>query len=55
MTYEELRSLPIMDTVIRETLRLHPPIHSMLRHIRDDVPVPAMISAPSKDGVYVAP
>ena len=48
-------ALPIMDTVIRETLHVHPPIHSMLRHICDDVPVPAMISAPSKDGVYVAP
>ncbi|EDR08390.1 uncharacterized protein LACBIDRAFT_234769, partial [Laccaria bicolor S238N-H82] len=55
MTYEELRSLPIMDTVIRETLRLHPPIHSIMRHVRDDVAVPATISAPSKDGIYIVP
>lgn len=55
MTYEELRSLPVMDTVIRETLRVHPPIHSIFRHVRDDMPVPATISAPSKDGIYVVP
>lgn len=44
-----------MDAVIRETLRVHPPIHSIMRHVRDDVPVPATLGAPSKDGVYVVP
>ncbi|KAF9048601.1 lanosterol 14-alpha-demethylase [Panaeolus papilionaceus] len=55
MTYEELRELPILDSVIRETLRLHPPIHSIMRYVRDDVPVPATLAAPSKDGIYVVP
>ncbi|TFK75170.1 cytochrome P450 [Pluteus cervinus] len=55
MTYEELRSLPLMDSVIRETLRLHPPIHSIMRHVRADVPIPATLSAPSKDQIYVIP
>ncbi|KAF8639410.1 hypothetical protein AX17_001501 [Amanita inopinata Kibby_2008] len=54
-TYEELKTLPLLDTVIRETLRLHPPIHSILRKVRDEVIVPATLSAPSKDGVYVVP
>ncbi|KAK0193812.1 lanosterol 14-alpha-demethylase [Armillaria mellea] len=55
MTFEELRELPLLDALIRETLRLHPPIHSIMRNVRDDVPVPPTLSAPSKDGVYVVP
>ncbi|PPQ94479.1 hypothetical protein CVT25_001112 [Psilocybe cyanescens] len=54
-TYEELRDLPLLDSVIRETLRVHPPIHSIMRYVRDDVPVPATLSAPSKDGIYIVP
>lgn len=30
MTYEELKRLPLLDAVIRETLRRHPPIHSIM-------------------------
>ncbi|KAJ3501551.1 hypothetical protein NLJ89_g9287 [Agrocybe chaxingu] len=55
LTHEELRTLPILDSVIRETLRMHPPIHSIMRYVRDDVPVPATLSAPSKDGIYIVP
>ncbi|KAI9567383.1 cytochrome P450 [Boletus coccyginus] len=55
MTYEELRELPVMDSVIRETLRIHPPIHSIMRYVRSDVPVPPTLGAPSKDGAYVVP
>ncbi|KAG8216712.1 cytochrome P450 [Butyriboletus roseoflavus] len=55
MTYEELRELPVMDSIIRETLRLHPPIHSIMRYVRSDVPVPPTLAAPSKDGTYVVP
>ncbi|KAK2462973.1 hypothetical protein APHAL10511_005025 [Amanita phalloides] len=54
-TYEELKNLPLLDAVIRETLRLHPPIHSIMRKVRDDVTVPATLAAPSKDGIYVVP
>ena len=28
--YEDIRDLPVLDSVIRETLRVHPPIHSIL-------------------------
>ena len=30
MEYENLKDLPLLDAVIRETLRIHPPIHSIL-------------------------
>ncbi|KAF8164244.1 lanosterol 14-alpha-demethylase [Mycena galopus ATCC 62051] len=55
MSYEDLRHLPILDSCIRETLRVHPPIHSIMRQVREDVPVPSSLAAPSKDGVYVVP
>ncbi|KAJ7823117.1 cytochrome P450 [Mycena leptocephala] len=51
--YEDLRHLPILDSCVRETLRMHPPIHSIMRQVREDVVVPASLAAPSKDGVYV--
>ncbi|KAH7911689.1 cytochrome P450 [Hygrophoropsis aurantiaca] len=55
MTYEEFRKLPILDSVIRETLRIHPPIHSIMRKVRSDVPVPPTLAAPSENGTYVVP
>jgi sterol 14-demethylase len=30
MEYEDIKDMPILDSVIRETLRMHPPIHSIL-------------------------
>lgn len=54
-SYDELRELPVLDHVIRETLRMHPPIHSIMRAVRDDVPVPGSLAAPSKDSVYIVP
>lgn len=57
LTYESLKDLPILDAVIRETLRMHPPIHSILRKVVADIPVPPSLSAPSKEGRagYVVP
>ena len=56
MTYEELKALPFMDAVIRETLRIHPPIHSIMRKVVSDVPVPPTLAAPSREGgAYVIP
>ncbi|KAA1467603.1 cytochrome P450 [Dentipellis sp. KUC8613] len=54
-TYDEIKSLPVMDAVIRETLRLHPPIHSIMRKVRADLVVPPTLAAPSKDSAYVIP
>ncbi|KZV97494.1 cytochrome P450 [Exidia glandulosa HHB12029] len=55
MTYDELRKLPVLDSVIRETLRLHPPIHSIIRKVISDIPVPPTLSAPSEDKTYLIP
>jgi sterol 14alpha-demethylase len=58
MTYDELRQLPLLDAVIRETLRLHPPIHSIIRKVKTPVPVPSTLASyPSKrgDGTLVIP
>ncbi|KAL5529922.1 ERG11_1 [Sanghuangporus sanghuang] len=46
VSYEELRALPLLDAVIRETLRLHSPIHSIFRKVTQDVPVPRSLSSP---------
>lgn len=39
-SYDELVSLPFLDAVCRETLRLHPPIATQLRSARKDVVLP---------------
>ena len=46
MTYDEMRDLPILDAVIRETLRMHPPIHSIIRKVVSDTPIPATLATP---------
>ncbi|KLO06307.1 lanosterol 14-alpha-demethylase [Schizopora paradoxa] len=57
LTYESLRNLPVLDAVIRETLRMHPPIHSIIRKVTSDLPVPLTLAAPSgEEGLtYVVP
>ncbi|KAJ3846032.1 cytochrome P450, partial [Lentinula lateritia] len=40
ISYEDIRRLHLMNTVIRETLRLQPPIHSIPQMVREDVLVP---------------
>ena len=54
-TMDELQALPYLDAVCRETLRMHPPIHSIARMVREDIPVPATLAAPSEDARYVIP
>ncbi|CEH13288.1 cytochrome p450 [Ceraceosorus bombacis] len=39
-------SVPLMDAVVRETLRLHPPIHSIMRKVKTDIAVPASLASP---------
>jgi sterol 14-demethylase len=58
MRYEELRDLPVLDSVIRETLRVHPPIHSIMRKVQDDVVVPGTLATPNSKSdaqTYVVP
>ncbi|KAI0649384.1 cytochrome P450 [Trametes meyenii] len=55
ITYDEIRDLKVLDAVVRETLRLHPPIHSIMRMAQVDIPVPATLGTPSEDKVFVVP
>ena len=55
LNLEEMRQCPVLDSVIRETLRLHPPIHSIMRKVISDVPVPPSLSSPSENKSYVIP
>ena len=40
LTYENLQKLELASKVIKETLRLHSPIHSILRHVTQPLHVP---------------
>lgn len=55
LTLDEMRDCPILNSVIKETLRLHPPIHSIMRKVISDIPVPQSLSAPSERDAYVIP
>lgn len=64
LDYETQKSsVPFLDCVIRETLRMHPPIHSIMRKVISDMPVPATLASPDStrgtkgttDQTYVIP
>jgi len=55
MTYDEMKNLPVLDAVIRETLRMHPPIHSIIRKVIAPIDVPPTLAAPTKDTAYQIP
>ena len=39
LTLENVQSLPLLMNVVRETLRLHPPIHSIMRKVKNPLHV----------------
>lgn len=39
LTYENIQQLPLAKHVIRETLRIHPSIHSILRKVKNPLPI----------------
>jgi sterol 14-demethylase len=60
LDYETQKSsVPFLDCVVRETLRMHPPIHSIMRKVISDMPVPATMATPYSSGksdqTYVIP
>ncbi|GME91457.1 unnamed protein product [Ambrosiozyma monospora] len=40
VTYEDLQNLPLMNNTIRETLRMHMPLHSIFRRVVNPLSVP---------------
>lgn len=40
LTYDRLQRLPLLNNVVKETLRLHSPIHSVMRKVKTNMPVP---------------
>jgi sterol 14-demethylase len=46
LTYDTLQT-PILNAFIKEILRLHPPLHSLMRKIISDCPVPTSVGSPS--------
>ena len=50
-TMDDLNGLPYMDAVVRETLRLYPPLPSVLREARKDDCIPLSTPFTDKKGI----
>ncbi|CBQ68278.1 Sterol 14 alpha-demethylase [Sporisorium reilianum SRZ2] len=48
-------SVPLLDAVVKETLRLHPPLHSIMRYVKTDLAVPPTLASPAREEAYVIP
>ncbi|EIW70869.1 hypothetical protein TREMEDRAFT_38441 [Tremella mesenterica DSM 1558] len=53
--YGDEKRMTLMNSIIRETLRIHAPIHSIYRKVISPMPVPASLSAPSESATYIIP
>ena len=51
--YDDLQRLPLHAQVVKETLRLHAPIHSIMRQVKSNMPV--SVSTPTSTKSYVIP
>jgi len=50
LDYDQLMSLPYLDAVCRETLRLYPPVPTVMRETREDIFLPFSKPLRGKDG-----
>ena len=48
LEYETLQT-PLLNAFVKELLRVHPPLHSLMRKIISDCPVPATVGAPAAE------
>lgn len=56
LTYDALQRLPLNSQVVKETLRLHAPIHSMMRKVKSPIHVPDTgYTIPTSHVVLAAP
>ena len=54
LQYEDLERLPLLGNVVKETLRCHSSIHSVMRKVKNDMPVPGTDFVVTTDKVLVA-
>ncbi|CAA90803.1 Lanosterol 14-alpha demethylase erg11 [Schizosaccharomyces pombe] len=56
LKFDQYKDMPLLNYVIQETLRLHPPIHSHMRKVKRDLPVPgSKIVIPANNYLLAAP
>ncbi|VVT48577.1 uncharacterized protein SAPINGB_P001847 [Magnusiomyces paraingens] len=56
LTYDHLQEMPLLNNTIKETLRLHSPLHSIFRKVMNPLPVPeTKYVVPRGHYVLVAP
>jgi len=54
LQYGDLEKLPLLGNVVKETLRCHSSIHSVMRKVKNDMPVPGTDFVVTIDKVLVA-
>ncbi|KAM0755227.1 cytochrome P450 [Meredithblackwellia eburnea MCA 4105] len=48
LSYSTLQT-PLLNAFVKEVLRLHPPLHSLMRKVISSVPVPSSVGSPSAE------
>ncbi|GAA5869659.1 hypothetical protein JCM8547_005099 [Rhodosporidiobolus lusitaniae] len=48
LVYDNLQT-PLLTAFVKELLRVHPPLHSLLRKVLIDVPIPPSVGSPSQE------